>query len=146
MILIHNLSSINKKIKKIQMKNIPINTVLQSIALLFLAIIGYFMFTSSSNWQIVTTELEKAKKELKFATDSILATKVQLEKTKKEFQQMKVQKDLLIHTRDSLILSFQKNNAKDWEDLQKIKDSIARTNEKLDKDRLLLESLFGLNQ
>ncbi len=128
------------------MKNIPIQTILQSIALLFLAIIGYFMFTSSSNWQIVTLELEKVKKELKFATDSILATKVQLEKTKQEFQQMKVQKDLLIHTRDSLIFSFKRNNANDWEDLQKIKDSIALTNEKLDKDRLLLDGLFGLNQ
>jgi len=128
------------------MKNIPIQTILQSIALLFLAIIGYFMFTSSSNWQIVTSELEKVKKELELSTDSITATKVQLEKTKQEFQQMKVQKDLLIHTRDSLIFSFKRNNAKDWEDLQKIKDSIALTNEKLDKDRLLLEGLFGLNQ
>ncbi|NHN24085.1 hypothetical protein FIA58_000215 [Flavobacterium jejuense] len=128
------------------MKNIPIQTILQSIALLFLVIIGYFMFTASSNWQVVTTELEKAKEELKFATDSILATKVQLEKTKQEFQQMKVQKDFLIHTRDSLILSFKRNNAKDWEDLQKIKDSIVLTNEKLDKDRLLLDGLFGLHQ
>lgn len=128
------------------MKNIPIQTILQSIALLFLVIIGYFMFTSSSNWQIVTSELEKVKKELELSTDSITATKVQLEKTKQEFQQMKVQKDLLIHTRDSLIFSFKRNNAKDWEDLQKIKDSIALTNEKLDKDRLLLEGLFGLNQ
>lgn len=128
------------------MKNIPIHTILQSIALLFLAIIGYFMFTSSSNWQIITLELEKVKKELELSTYSITATKEQLEKTKQEFQQMKVQKDLLIHTRDSLIFSFKRNNAKDWEDLQKIKDSIALTNEKLDKDRLLLEGLFGLNQ
>ena len=127
------------------MKNISINTVLQSIALLFLVIIGYFMFTSNSNWQIITAELKKAKSELQLATDSIRATNDQLQRAKLEFQQMKVQKDLLIHTRDSLLLTFQKSNAKDWEDLVKIKDSIARTNEKLDKDRLLLESLFGIH-
>ncbi|WP_130734459.1 hypothetical protein [Flavobacterium sp. J27] len=128
------------------MKNISINTVLQSITLLFLIIIGYFMFTSNSNWQIITAELKKAKKELQLATDSIMVTQEQLERTKHEFQQMKVQKDFLIHTRDSLLLTFQRNNAKDWEDLQNIKDSIARTNEKLDKDRLLLEGLFGLHR
>lgn len=128
------------------MKNTNISIVLQVLALLFLGIIGYAIFTTSSNWEIVSSELEKAKEELKVSKDSITRTKVQLETTRREFEQMKVQKDLIIHKRDSLILGFRRKNAKDWDELQRIKDSIQKTNEQLAKDQVILDDLFGLNK
>ncbi|KAA1243032.1 hypothetical protein [Aquimarina sp. RZ0] len=126
------------------MKNITI--ILQILALLFLIIIGYLIFNSSTNWKIITSELEKAKEELKVSKNVITVTKSQLENSRKEFEQMKLQKDLIIHRRDSLILAFKRKNAKDWNDLQHIKDSIKLTNDRLAKDRLVLDDLFGLNK
>ncbi|MEW7289078.1 hypothetical protein [Aquimarina sp. 2304DJ70-9] len=127
------------------MKNTNIGIILQVIALLFLIAIGYLIFNSNANWKTITVELNKAKEELNISKDVITATKFQLENSKKEFVQMKAQKDLIIHRRDSLILSFKRKNAKDWTDLQRIKDSIQRTNDRLAKDRVVLEGLFGLD-
>ncbi|WP_340200010.1 hypothetical protein [Ascidiimonas sp. W6] len=128
------------------MQNTHISLILQVIALLFLIIIGYLIFNSSTNWQIVTSELNKAKEELRISKDATILAKSQLESSKKEFKQMKAQKDLIIHRRDSLILTFKRKNAKDWTDLQRIKDSIQLINNRLVKDRSILEGLFGLDQ
>ncbi|GAA3522838.1 hypothetical protein GCM10022393_41890 [Aquimarina addita] len=128
------------------MKNIHIGLILQVVVLIFLIGIGYLIFNSSSNWEIISSELDKAKKELKISQEVIANTKSQLENTKKEFEQMKTQKDLIIHKRDSLIFSFKRKNAKDWKELQRIKDSIELTNNRLAKNRAVLDGLFGLNQ
>ena len=128
------------------MKGIQINTVLQVVALLFLIIIGYMTFNSSENWKVITSELEKANKELKISKDTLAITKELLKNSRIEFKQMKAQKDLIIHKRDSLLLAFKRKNAKDWNELQVIKDSIQFTNDQLAKDRVLLQGLFGLNQ
>lgn len=128
------------------MKSINISTLLQVVALIFLIIIGYMTFNSSENWKVITSELEKANKELKISKDTLAITKDLLQKSNIEFKQMKAQKDLLIHQRDSILFAFKKKNAKDWNELQNIKDSIQQTNTQLTKDRVLLEGLFGLNQ
>ncbi|GAA0712439.1 hypothetical protein GCM10009430_02850 [Aquimarina litoralis] len=128
------------------MKSINISTVLQIVALIFLIIIGYMTFNSSENWKVITSELEKANKELKISKDTLAITKDLLKNSRIEFKQMKAQKDLLIHQRDSILFAFKKKNAKDWNELQNIKDSIQQTNNQLTKDRVLLEGLFGLNQ
>ncbi|WP_299259855.1 hypothetical protein [uncultured Aquimarina sp.] len=128
------------------MKNINISTVLQIIALAFLIIIGYMTFNTSENWKIITSELEKANKELEISKDTLAITKDLLKNTRLEFQQMKVQKDLIIHKRDSLLFAFKRKNAKDWDELQNIKDSIQLNNDQLEKERNLLNGLFGLNQ
>ncbi|MGY3792051.1 hypothetical protein [Aquimarina sp. 433] len=128
------------------MKSINISTVLQIVALIFLIIIGYMTFNSSENWKVLTTELEKANKELEISKDTLAITKNLLKNSRIEFKQMKAQKDLLIHQRDSILFAFKKKNAKDWNELQNIKDSIQQTNTQLTKDRVLLEGLFGLNQ
>ncbi|WP_010520577.1 hypothetical protein [Aquimarina agarivorans] len=128
------------------MKNIQISTILQIVSLIFLAIIGYLVFNSSSNWKVVKSELKNAKEELKVSKDMLTSTKVALEKSKKDFKKLKAQKDLIIHRRDSLILSFKRKNAKDWNELQHIKDSIKITNYKLAKDQAILNSIFGLDQ
>lgn len=128
------------------MKSINISTVLQIVALIFLIIIGYMTFNSSENWKVITSELEKANKELKISKDTLAITKNLLKNSRIEFKQMKAQKDLLIHQRDSILFAFKKKNAKDWNELQNIKDSIQQTNTQLTKDRVLLEGLFGLNQ
>ncbi|WP_299897967.1 hypothetical protein [uncultured Aquimarina sp.] len=128
------------------MKSINISTVLQIVALIFLIIIGYMTFNSSENWKVITSELEKANKELKISKDTLAITKNLLKNSRIEFKQMKAQKDLLIHQRDSILFAFKKKNAKDWNELQNIKDSIQQTNNQLTKDRVLLEGLFGLNQ
>ncbi|MHA7056509.1 hypothetical protein ACWGOQ_0004775 [Aquimarina sp. M1] len=127
------------------MKNINMSTVLQIVALAFLIIIGYMTFTTSENWKIITSELEKVNKELEISKDTLAITKKRLESTRLEFIQMKAQKDLIIHKRDSLLFAFKRKNAKDWDELQNIKDSIEVTNNELAKDRLLLDDLFGLN-
>lgn len=128
------------------MKSINISTVLQIVALIFLIIIGYMTFNSSENWKVITSELEKANKELKISKDTLAITKDLLKNSRIEFKQIKAQKDLLIHQRDSILFAFKKKNAKDWNELQNIKDSIQQTNNQLTKDRVLLEGLFGLNQ
>ncbi len=128
------------------MQNTHINIILQMIALLFLIIIGYLIFNSSTNWKIVASELDKAKEELKISKDAITVAKSQLENSKKEFEQMKARKNLIIHRRDSLILAFKRKTAKDWTELLRIKDSIQLTNDRLAKDRSVLDGLFGLDQ
>jgi len=127
------------------MKSTNINTLLQIVALIFLLIIGYLVFSSSSNWRVIKRELDNAQQELKTSKEKVINAKSELDKFKKEFEKMKAQKDLLIHKRDSLILEFKRKNAKDWQELQQIKDSIKNTNDKLVKDRLILDGLFGIN-
>ncbi|WP_075343719.1 hypothetical protein [Tenacibaculum agarivorans] len=127
------------------MKSTNINTLLQIVALIFLLIIGYLVFSSSSNWRVIKRELDNAQQELKTSKEKVVNAKSELDKFKKEFEKMKAQKDLLIHKRDSLILEFKRKNAKDWQELQQIKDSIKNTNDKLVKDRLILNGLFGIN-
>lgn len=128
------------------MKNNNISIILQIVALIFLIIIGYLTFNSSGNWKIITTELKKAQEELKISKETINNTQTQLENAKKEFEQMRAQKNLIIHKRDSLILTFKRKNAKDWSDLVRIKDSIKLTNNLLTKDRLILDGLFGVDK
>ncbi|WP_378179119.1 hypothetical protein [Aquimarina sp. SS2-1] len=128
------------------MNTLNISTILQIVAVIFLIIIGYMTFNSSENWKVVTSELEKANKELRVSKDTLAVTKGLLENSRKAFKQMKVQKDLLIHQRDSLLFAFKRKNAKDWNELQNIKDSIQVNNNQLAKDRILLEGLFGGNQ
>ncbi len=126
------------------MKNINTNTILQIVALLFLVIIGYMTFSSGSKWEIIEKDLNDAKQELKSSEATLKATKVELETSKEEFKKMRLQKDLLIHQRDSLIFDFKKKNAKDWEELQRIKDSIKLNNDKLAEEKALIKSLFGI--
>ncbi|MFD2563150.1 hypothetical protein [Aquimarina rubra] len=128
------------------MKTINISTILQIVAVIFLIIIGYMTFNSSENWKVVTSELEKANQELRVSKDTLAVTKGLLENSRIEFKKMKAQKDLLIHQRDSLLFAFKRKNAKDWDELQNIKDSIQVNNNQLAKDRVLLEGLFGGNQ
>ncbi|AXT61377.1 hypothetical protein D1816_13810 [Aquimarina sp. AD10] len=127
------------------MKNINPNTILQIVALLFLVIIGYMTFNSGSNWKIIKSELDRAREELKTSKETLVSTKSDLEKFKKEFEKMRLQKDLLIHKRDSLIFDFQKKNAKDWEELQRIKDSIKINNDQLAEDKALIKNALGIN-
>lgn len=127
------------------MKSTNVNTLLQIVALIILLIIGYLVFKSSSNWKVIEIELNNARQELKTSKDNVINAKAELENFKKEFEQMKAKKDFIIHQRDSLILHFQKKNAKDWEELQKIKDSIKAVNDKLARDRVILDGLFGVN-
>lgn len=126
------------------MKNSNINTILQIIAIVFLIVIGYFTLSSNDNLNIISTELKNTKEELKNSKETIISVQNELKTAQMEFKKMKAQKDLIIHKRDSLILSFEKRNAKDWEDLMRIKDSIKITNDKLTEDRLILDRLFGL--
>lgn len=128
------------------MKTTNIGLILQIVAVLFLIVIGYLVFNSSDNWEIVSTELDNTKNELKISKEVITETTSQLENVRKEFEKMKTQKDLIIHKRDSLILSFQRKNAKDWAELQRIKDSIKLNNNRLAKDRAVLDGLFGIEQ
>ncbi len=127
------------------MKSINTNTILQIVALLFLVIIGYMTFSSGSKWDIIKSELDRARDELKVSKETLITTQTNLKNSKKEFEQMKAQKDLIIHTRDSLIFDFKKKNAKDWEELQRIKDSIKFNNDKLARDRAIVDGLLGLN-
>lgn len=126
------------------MKNNNISIILQIIALVFLLVIGYLTFNTSSNWKVITTELNKAQEELKKSKETIESVQLQLTNAKKEFERMRVKKNLIIHQRDSLIFSFKRKNAKDWNELLGIRDSIELTNDKLAKDRLILNGLFGI--
>ncbi|MBP2833239.1 hypothetical protein J8281_13680 [Aquimarina sp. U1-2] len=128
------------------MKNLNINTILQIIALLFLIIIGYMSFSSGSKWEIIQQQLNTAQQELKTSKETLQTTKIALENSREEFKKMRLQKDLMIHKRDSLIFDFKKKNAKDWEELQRIKDSIKFTNDKLAEDKALINSLFGIKE
>lgn len=127
------------------MKNVNTNTVLQIIALIFLIIIVYMSFRSGSHLEIIKTELDRAREELQLSRDTLMITKTKLKKALKDFEKMKVQKDILIHKRDSLLFDFKKKNAKDWDELQAIKDSIKNTNKKIIEDKVTLDKLFGIN-
>jgi len=56
---------------------------------------------------------------------------------------MKLQKDVLIHKRDSIILGFKKKTTRDARQLKVIKDSIEVTNKLLQEEEDLLQKLFG---
>lgn len=127
------------------MKTINLSTILQTVAILFLIIIGYMTFKGNDNWKIIKTELEKVNNELKISKDTLSKTKKLLKNVQLKFKQMKAQKDLITHQRDSLLLNFKRKNAKDWNELQKIKDSIKVTNNQLLEDRIKVGALFGLN-
>ncbi|CAL2057953.1 hypothetical protein [Tenacibaculum sp. 190524A05c] len=127
------------------MKSNNVNTLLQIVAIIILLIVGYLVFKSSSNWKVIEIELNNARQELQTSKDNVVNAKTELEKFRKEFEQMKAQKDFIIHKRDSLILDFKRKNARDWNELQRIKDSIKAVNDKLAKDRVILDGLFGVN-
>ncbi|CAL2090411.1 hypothetical protein [Tenacibaculum sp. 190524A05c] len=127
------------------MKSNNVNTLLQIVAIIILLIIGYLVFKSSSNWKVIEIELNNARQELQTSKANVVNAKTELEKFRKEFEQMKAQKDFIIHKRDSLILDFKRKNARDWNELQRIKDSIKAVNDKLAKDRVILDGLFGVN-
>lgn len=126
------------------MKSISTNTILQIVALLFLIIIGYMTFNSGSNWKIIQSELDKARKELKTSRDTLAITKSNLQNSIKEFEKMKLQKDIISRQRDSLLFDFKRKNAKDWNELEAIKDTILKNNEKLIEEKALLDRLFGI--
>ncbi len=126
------------------MKNVNTNTILQIVALLFLLIIGYMTFNSGSNWKIIKSELERARKELEISKDTLAATKSQLKKSLKEINKLKLQKDLVTHKRDSLLVDFGQKNAVDWKQKMELQDSLKVIQDKITVETKLLDSLFGL--
>jgi len=102
-------------------------------------------FNSGSNWKVIKEQLKETQSQLQKSQETLNATKATLEKVTLEFEKMKIQKDLLIHRRDSLLFDFKKKNAKGGKELQRIKDSIKATNDKLVADKALIKSLFGVN-
>ncbi|MAQ75337.1 MAG: hypothetical protein CL613_03260 [Aquimarina sp.] len=127
------------------MKKLNISTILQLIALVFLLVIGYMTFNSSSNWKIIKSELDQAKKELQASRDTLSATKANLQKSLTELKKIQLQKGIITRQRDSLLFDFKKQNAKDWEELTALKDSIAKNNDKLNEDKVLLDRLFEID-
>ncbi len=121
-----------------------INTILQIIALVFLIVIGYISFNSGSNWKIIKSELDRAREELRTSKDTLAATKTNLKKSLKEINKLKLQKDLIAHKRDSLLLDFGEKNAIDWDHKMKFKDSLKKIQDKITVETKLLDSLFGL--
>ncbi|TSE08292.1 MULTISPECIES: hypothetical protein [Aquimarina] len=121
-----------------------INTILQIVALVFLVIIGYISFNSGSNWKIIKSELDRAREELKISKDTLAATKINLQKSLKEINKLKLQKDLVTHKRDSLLLDFGEKNAIDWDHKMKLQDSLKKIQDKITVETKLLDSLFGL--
>ncbi|WP_128755237.1 hypothetical protein [Aquimarina sediminis] len=126
------------------MKSINTNTILQIVALLFLVIIGYMTFNSGSNWKIIKSELDKAREELRISKDTLAVTKSNLKNSIKELEKMNLQKDIVVRQRDSLLFDFKRKNAKDWNELEAIKDTILKNNEKLTEEKALLDRLFGI--
>ncbi|MEW7289044.1 hypothetical protein [Aquimarina sp. 2304DJ70-9] len=126
------------------MKNINTNTILQIVALLFLVIIGYMTFSSGSNWKIIKSELDRARKELEISKDTLAATKSKLKSSLKEINKLKLQKDLVTHKRDSLLVDFGQKNAIDWKQKMELKDSLKAIQDKITVETKLLDSLFGL--
>ena len=127
------------------MKKLNISTILQLIALVFLLVIGYMTFNSSSNWKIIKSELDQAKKELQVSRDTLSATKANLQKSLTELKKIQLQKGIITRQRDSLLFDFKKQNAKDWQELTALKDSIAKNNDKLNEDKVLLDRLFDID-
>ncbi len=126
------------------MKSTNISTILQIVALIFLIIIGYMTFNSGSNWKIIKSELDKARDELKVSRDTLAVTKSNLQNSIQELKKMNLQKDIIIRQRDSLLFDFKRKNAKDWNELEAIKDSILKNNKKLTEEKAVLDKLFGL--
>lgn len=126
------------------MKKISTNTILQIIALIFLVIMVYMTFNSSSNWKVIKTELDNARRELKISKDTLTATRSNLQKSLKELEKIQLQKGIVTSQRDSLLFDFKKKNAKDWEELTAIKDSIAKNNDELNENKVLLDKLFNI--
>ena len=127
------------------MKNISTSLILQIVALIFLIIIGYMMFNSGSKWDIISNELERARKELDSSKKVLKNTQSQLTESLHEIERMNLQKDIFKRERDSLLFDFKKNTAEDWDELTAIKDSIKKNHDKLVSERILLDSLFGRN-
>lgn len=126
------------------MKSTNVSTILQIVALIFLIIIGYMTFNSGSNWKIIKSELDKARDELKVSRDTLAVTKSNLQSSIQELKKMNLQKDIIIRQRDSLLFDFKRKNAKDWNELEAIKDSILKNNKKLTEEKAVLDKLFGL--
>ncbi len=126
------------------MKNINTNTILQIVALLFLVIIGYMTFSSGSNWKIIKSELERARKELEVSKDTLAVTQSKLKNSIKEIHKLKLQKDLITHKRDSLLVDFGEKNAIDWNQKMELQDSLKAIQDKIVVETKLLDSLFGL--
>lgn len=126
------------------MKSTNISTILQIVALIFLIIIGYMTFNSGSNWKIIKSELDRARDELKVSRDTLAITKSNLQNSIQELKKINLQKDIIIRQRDSLLFDFKRKNARDWNELEAIKDSITKNNKKLTEEKALLDRLFGL--
>ncbi len=128
------------------MKNINANTILQIVALLFLIVIGYMIFNSGSNWKIIKSELDNARQELKVSRDTLTVTKSNLQNSVKALKKLQLQKDIVTRQRDSLLFDFKKKNARDWNELEAIKDTISKNNKKLTEHKVLLDKLFGIEK
>jgi len=127
------------------MNKLNTNTILQIVALLFLVILGYMAFRSESKWGILKQEIKDTVREIEASQDTLKVAKAKLAQYQKDFEIMKLQKDVLIHKRDSVILEFRKKNTRDTKKLKGIKDSIKSTNALLAKEEALLKKVFGKN-
>jgi len=123
--------------------NLNTNTILQIVALLFLVILGYMAFRSESKWGVIKEEIKDAVHEVKASQDTLALAKAKIAQYQKDFELMKLQKDVLIHKRDSIILGFKKKTTRDARQLKVIKDSIEVTNKLLQEEEDLLQKLFG---
>ena len=126
------------------MKKLDINTVLQGIQLILLVIIGYLIFSSNSNLKTMTLELDRAKKELESAEDSIINIRTKLKQSNTALERVYLEKDIIIRQRDSLLFDFKRKNTKNKNILSAIKDSIILNNQKLKEDKILLDKLFDI--
>ncbi len=125
------------------MKTINTNTILQIVALLFLVIIGYMTFSSGSKWEVIKSELDRAREELKTSRDTLAVTKANLDTSLEEIHKLTLQKDIITLKRDSLLLEFERKNAKDWDDLQRIKKELQKIKDSLQRDIAVAGALFG---
>jgi len=147
------INSLNLKRRKFQdhtimqerTKKININTVLQIVALIILIVVGYLTFKSSANWKLFKFELENARKELRTSIDTLTVTKQKLANSLKTIDQLQIEKDLIRLKRDSIIMDLKRKNAKDWEELTELKDSISKINDKISEDLALLRRVYGLD-
>ncbi len=102
------------------------------------------IFDSGSQWKFIKSELEKTRQQLELSKDTLAKTKANLKLSMEDLNKMNLQKNIIKGERDSLLLHFKRKNAKDWESLQGIKDSISDITIELNTNRSLLDSLFGL--
>lgn len=113
------------------------NLLIQIALLILGGFILFKVFQVDANQKIIKNNIQKSISEIQDAEKNLEAAQEEIAGLEKEIAIFKIERDLLETQKDSIVLSYRKKQARDWEELQEIKEGIKENIDKLKRLREL---------